>query len=184
MPLEQYPEHEGRDIFEVRTAVQPASLIRSVVAAVAGVSREIPLEFNTLKQEADDATVRDRLLAMLSTFFGAMALLLAMIGLYGTVSYGVAMRRTEYGIRIALGAEAGSIVRLIVRDVATLLLAGEAAGLGISLVAESALRKLLFGIGPRDQRRSSFRQPFWDSRRWPQPICPLDARQRSTPCWP
>ncbi len=104
MPLEQYPEREGRDVFEVRTAVQPTSLIRAMVAAVSGVSREIPLEFNTLKQEADDAMVRDRLLAMLSTFFGGVALLLAMIGLYGTVSYGVAMRRTECGIRIALGA--------------------------------------------------------------------------------
>jgi ABC-type antimicrobial peptide transport system permease subunit len=86
---------------------------------------------------------------MLSMFFGAVALLLAMIGLYGTVSYGVAMRRTEHGVRIALGAEAGSIVRLVICDVATLLLAG-AARIGISLIAESALRKLLFGIGPRD----------------------------------
>jgi len=150
MPLEQYPEREGRDVFEVRTAFQPASLIRAVVAAVSRVNRQIPLEFNTLKQEADDAMVRDRLLAILSTFFGAVALLLAMIGLYGTVSYRVAMRRNEYGIRIALGAEAGSIVRLVIRDVAILLLAGEAAGIGISLIAESALRKLLFGIGPRD----------------------------------
>ena len=60
------------------------------------------------------------------------------------------MRRTEYGIRIALGAEAGSIVRLVIRDVATLLLAGEAAAIGISLIAENALRKLLFSVGPRD----------------------------------
>jgi len=150
MPLEQYPEREGRDVFELRTAVQPTSLIRSVVAAVGGLSRQIPLEFNTLKQEEADGMVRDRLLAMLSSFFGAVALLLAMIGLYGTVSYGVAMRRTEYGVRIALGAEAGSIVRLVIRDVATLLLAGEAAGIGISLIAECALRKLLFVIGPRD----------------------------------
>jgi putative ABC transport system permease protein len=150
MPLEQYPEREGRDVFEVRTAAQPASLIRAVVAAVAGVSREIPLEFNTLKQEVDDAMLQDRLLAILSVFFGAVALLLAMVGLYGTVSYRVTMRRAEYGIRMALGAEAGSIVRLVIRDVATLLLAGEAAGIGVSLLAASALRKLLFGIGPRD----------------------------------
>jgi len=150
MPLEQYPEREGRVVFQVRTAAQPTSLIRAVVAAVAGVSREIPLEFNTLQQEADDAMVQDRLLAMLSAFFGAVALLLAMIGLYGTVSYRVTMRRAEYGIRIALGAEAGSVVRLVIRDVVTLLLAGEAAGIAISLIAESALQKLLFGIGPRD----------------------------------
>lgn len=150
MPLMQYPEREGRDVFEVRTAVQPTTLIHAVVAAVAGVNREIPLEFNTLKQETDDAMIRDRLLAMLSTFFGAVALLLAMIGLYGTVSYRVTMRRAEYGIRMALGAEAGSILRLVIRDVAILLLAGEAAGIGISLIAANVFRKLLFGVGPRD----------------------------------
>lgn len=150
MPLEQYPEREGRDVFEIRTAVQPSGLIRTVVASVAGVSREIPLEFNTLKQEADDTMVQDRLLAMLSAFFGVVALLLAMIGLYGTISYRITMRRAEYGIRIALGAEAGSILRLVIRDVAILLVAGESAGIGISLIASNALRKLLFGIGPQD----------------------------------
>jgi putative ABC transport system permease protein len=60
------------------------------------------------------------------------------------------MSRAEYGIRMALGAEAGSIVRLVIRDVAILVLAGETAGIGISLIAESAVRKLVFGIGPRD----------------------------------
>jgi len=150
MPIAQYPQREGWDVFEVRTATRPASLIHAVETAVAGVSREIPLEFNTLQQQVDDAMVQERLLAMLSAFFGAVALLLAMIGLYGTVSYRVTLRRAEYGIRMALGAQVGTVVRLVIRDVAIILLIGEAAGIGISLVVASALEKLLFGLGPRD----------------------------------
>jgi predicted permease len=150
MPLAQYPEREGRDVFEVRTSTPPASLIRAVETAVGGVSREIPLEFNTLQQEVDDAMVQERLLAMLSAFFGAVALLLAMVGLYGTVNYRVTLRRSEFGIRMVLGAQAAGIMRLVIRDVAIVLLVGEAVGIGISLVAGNALRSLLFGLGPRD----------------------------------
>jgi predicted permease len=150
LPVAQYPEREGWDVFEVRTAIRPASLVRAVETAVAGVSREIPLEFNTLEQQMDDAMVQERLLAMLSVFFGAVALLLAMIGLYGTVNYRVTLRRSEFGIRLALGAQAGGVVRLVIRDVSIILLVGEAAGIGISLVAATALRSLLFGLGPRD----------------------------------
>ncbi len=149
-PLAQFPEREGQDIFEIRTATRPAGLISAVENAVAGVSREIPLEFNTLEQVVGDAMVQERLLAMLSAFFGAVALLLAMIGLYGTISYHVALRRGEFGIRMALGARGGSILRLVLREVAIILLMGEAAGIGISLVAAGALRKLLFGLGPHD----------------------------------
>ena len=162
MPLAQYPEREGRDVFEVRTSTRPASLIRAVETAVAGVSREIPLEFSTVQQQVDDAMVQERLLAMLSTFFGTVALLLAMIGLYGTVSYRVTLRRAEYGIRMALGAQVGTIVRLVVRDVAIILLVGEAAGVGISLVAANALRSLLFGLGPRDTTTIASAALFWD----------------------
>ena len=150
MPLAQYPEREGRDVFEVRTSTPPASLLRTVETVVAGVSREIPLEFNTLQQEVNDAMAQERLLAMLSAFFGAVALLLAMVGLYGTVNYRVTLRRSEFGIRMVLGAQAAGIVRLVTREVAFTVLVGEATGIGISLVAANALRSLLFGLGPRD----------------------------------
>ena len=149
-PIQQYPEREGQVVFEVRTAGHLAGLENAVERAVASVSGEIPLEFNTLERLVDDAMVQERLLAMLSVFFGAVALLLAMIGLYGTINYRVTLRRSEFGIRMALGAQVGGILRLVIRDVAIILLAGEAAGIGISLLAASALRSLLFGLGPRD----------------------------------
>jgi ABC-type antimicrobial peptide transport system permease subunit len=94
--------------------------------------------------------VQERLLAQLSGFFGSLALLLAVIGLYGTVSYMVAQRQREFGIRMALGAEPGSILRLIMRDVFSVVAVGLLAGIAMSLAATRLLQQLLFRIGPRD----------------------------------
>jgi ABC-type antimicrobial peptide transport system permease subunit len=73
-----------------------------------------------------------------------------MVGLYGTLSYLVAQRQTEFGIRMALGAEQASILRLVMRNVVAVLAVGVVAGIGISLAATSILRDLLFGLSPRD----------------------------------
>jgi putative ABC transport system permease protein len=134
----------------LRTAVRPIALIPSVRAAVASVNSAIPLEFHTLAQQVSDSMTEERLLAQLSGFFGSLALLLALIGLYGTVSYVVAQRQREFGIRMALGAERGSILWLIMRDVFSVVAIGLLAGIAISLAATRLLRQLLFGIGPRD----------------------------------
>jgi ABC-type antimicrobial peptide transport system permease subunit len=94
--------------------------------------------------------VQARMLALLSGFFGTLALLLAMIGLYGTLSYLVAQRQREFGIRMALGAEARSILRLVMGNVISVLAVGVIAGLGISLAATRVLQTMLFGLSPRD----------------------------------
>jgi putative ABC transport system permease protein len=138
------------DTFELRTAVRPTALIPEVRAAVASVNSAIPLEFHTLAQQVNDSMVRERLLAQLSGFFGSLALLLALIGLYGTVSYLVAQRRREFGIRMALGAEPRSILWLIMRDVFSVVAVGLLAGIAMSLAVTRLLQQLLFGIGPRD----------------------------------
>jgi predicted permease len=149
-PITQIPQPELEDTFALRTSGPPETLVAAAEAAVAAVNPEIPLTFATLEQRVDDAMVTERLLAMLSAFFGAMALLLATIGLYGTISYRVALRRSEFGIRKALGAPAESIVRLVVSDVVRILVFGAATGLGIAMLTTSALKKLLFGVEPRD----------------------------------
>jgi putative ABC transport system permease protein len=138
------------DVFELRTAMPPTALISSVQAAVASVNSAITLEFHTLAQQVSDSMVQERLLAQLSGFFGSLALLLALIGFYGTVSYLVAQRQREFGIRMALGAEPGSILRLIMRNVFSVVAVGLLAGIAISLAATRLLQQLLFGIGPRD----------------------------------
>jgi ABC-type antimicrobial peptide transport system permease subunit len=95
--------------------------------------------------------LREQLVALLSTFFGALGLLLAAVGLYGVVSHAVNARRTEIGVRMALGANAGGIVRLIFRRVLVLLAIGLAAGAMLGLWATRFLdAKLLFKLDARD----------------------------------
>ena len=135
---------------ELRTAIPPSALVAPVRAAVAEVNSAIPLEFNTLAEQVNDSLVQERLLALLSGLFGALALLLAMIGLYGTFSYLVTQRQTEFGVRMALGAAPGAILGLVMRDIIAVLAGGMVAGVLISLAATSVLQQMLFGLGPRD----------------------------------
>jgi len=149
-PATQAPDLLVADAFELRTAIRPTALISSVQAAVASVNSGISLEFHTLAQQVSDSMVQERLLALLSGFFGSLALLLAVIGLYGTVTYIVAQRQREFGIRLALGAEPGSILRLVMLDVISVVAGGLLAGIAISVAVTRLLQELLFGIGPRD----------------------------------
>jgi len=149
-PVAQLPEDSEQQVFELRTAARPSTIIPSVQEAVAGVSKAIPLEFHTFAEQVDDSLVQERLLATLSTFFGALALLLAMIGLYGALSYLVAQRQPEFGIRMALGAPRGSILRLVMRDVVVVLAGGLAAGICLALITVGVLQKMLFGLAPHD----------------------------------
>lgn len=149
-PIAQVTEPVDEQVFELRTAMRPSALIPSVQEAVAGVSKAVPLDFGTLAEQVDDSLVQERLLATLSTFFGALALLLAMIGLYGALSYLVAQRQREFGIRMALGAPRDSILRLVMRDVVIVLAGGLTVGAAISLAAVGLLQKMLFGLAARD----------------------------------
>jgi putative ABC transport system permease protein len=149
-PDTQVPFGGDRETLELRTGVRPSALISAVQAAVASVNKDVPLEFYTLATQVDDSMVQERMLAMLSAFFGALALLLATVGLYGTLSYVVAQRQTEFGIRMALGAEPASILRMVMRSVVTVLVSGTVAGLGISLATTRVLQQLLFGLSARD----------------------------------
>jgi predicted permease len=147
-PISQKLENSGQ--FELRTAIPPSALVTSVQAAFESVNEEVPLEFNTLARQVNDSLVPERMLALLSGFFGAVAVLLAMVGLYGTFSYLVAQRQVEFGIRMALGAQPDSILWLVMRDVIVVLVVGLAAGVGLSLASTSLLQKMLFGLGARN----------------------------------
>ena len=149
-PASQIRGEDGEENFEVRTAIGFSTLIPSVQAAIAQVNRSIPLDVRSLSQQINDSLVQERLLATLSAFFGGLALLLAMIGLYGVLSYFVTMRRTEFGIRMALGALPGSILTLAMKDVFGILAVGLAAGAGASLLMVRFVQKMLFGLAPHD----------------------------------
>ncbi|HKD91590.1 MAG TPA: ABC transporter permease [Terriglobales bacterium] len=148
-PLSQTPQFSG-DNFELRTNMAPSAMAAQVQTAVAGVNKEVTLAFTTLTQQVDDNLVQDRLLAKLSGFFGALALLLAMIGSYGVLSFMVTQRQTEFGIRMALGAQPTSILRLVMSDMLAVLIGGIAVGIGLSLATVRLLQKMLFGLSPHD----------------------------------
>jgi predicted permease len=149
-PIAQIPEHAEEQTFEIRSQPQPAVLIPAIQEAVASVNKEIPLEFHALPKQIDDSLVQERLLATLSGFLGGLALFLAMIGLYGALSYLVTLRRTEFGIRMALGALPGSILTLVMREVTTVLIGGLTGGAVLSFVAVRLLQKMLFGVNAHD----------------------------------
>jgi ABC-type antimicrobial peptide transport system permease subunit len=97
-----------------------------------------------------EGLLRERLMAILSGFFGFLAALLGMLGLYGVISYLVMQRRNEIGIRIALGAGRGEVVRMVMREAGLLLAVGVVIGTAISLVAGRAAESLLFGLKSSD----------------------------------
>jgi putative ABC transport system permease protein len=126
------------------------SLTSSVERAVAEVNPSIGIQFSIFKTQIRDTLQRERLMASLSGFFGLLAGLLATIGLYGVISYMVARRRNEIGIRMALGADRGRVLALIMREAGVLLAIGLAIGTGLSLVSTRAATSLLYGLKPHD----------------------------------
>jgi predicted permease len=150
LPLSQDSARSPYANYVLRTAGAPSSLGPSVKALVAEVNRAIALELTPLSQQVDASLARERLLATLSGFFGALALLLATIGLYGTLSYSVARRRNEIGVRIALGAGRERVMRLVLGEVARLVIIGVALGTLAAFFSTRVMTSFLFGLSPSD----------------------------------
>lgn len=137
--------------FAVRTRGKPEAFVGAVRSLVRDLDPNLPL-INVQTQEAviDDALRRERLFANLSTAFGAMALLLAAIGIYGVVAYSVARRTAEIGVRMALGARQGNIVSLVLRRTVLLVAVGAALGTAGALAATKLVSSMLYNVKPRD----------------------------------
>jgi predicted permease len=151
LPVSQAPGFGGGPNFLIRTSVRPSAVVSLIQSTVAGVNKSISIQFNTLARQVDDSLVQERVLATLSCFFAGLAMLLVMVGLYGAISYMVTLQQTELGVRMALGAAPGSILRLVLRDVVLILTVGVAAGTGITLLSVQLLQSLLFGLAARDR---------------------------------
>lgn len=132
------------------SAGSPVTLARSVAAALTAVDRDLVFTFRPLADQVNAAATQERLVATLSGFFGALALLLAGLGLYGVTSYAVTRRRTEIGIRMALGAEPAGVVRLVLSRVSVLVGLGVIVGAGVSVWAAQFVATMLYGLQPRD----------------------------------
>jgi len=124
--------------------------LRDVKRVVESFGRENMDRMVTLRYISERALLQERLTAMFSTFFGALALLLAAVGVYGLMSYAVAQRQREIGIRVALGAEARRVMAEILRDGLKVAAAGAAVGFAGALAAVQLVRSLLFGVTPYD----------------------------------
>ena len=131
-------------------AAQPGLLTKSVAAAVNEINPTLALTFIPLDRQIGGTLMRERLLAVLSASFGALALLMAAVGLYGVTSYAVSLRRVEIGIRMALGATRGSVIRLVLGRVSMLVGTGIVVGLAIGAWASRFVATLLYGLDPGD----------------------------------
>lgn len=136
--------------FEIRSAGSAADLVPGVKAALEQVNHDITLEFGTLSDQVAASLTRERLLATLSGFFGGLALLLATVGLYGVMSYNVARRRAEIGIRMALGAQRARVLRLVLGEVTLLAGGGLVVGLAAAFATTRLIGSFVYGMTTRD----------------------------------
>jgi predicted permease len=151
LPVMQARDRLGRLTLAVRAEGNPADLTHAVSSAVRALGPDIFLANTaTLSERIDQSLVQERLVATLSLFFGLLALLLACIGLYGVMSYDVARRTQEIGIRMALGASAQRVVQWVLRGALLWVALGVVLGLGAALATAPWLESLLFELKPRD----------------------------------
>lgn len=137
-----------RTLIRLRSANVP--YVRALVDAAAAASPSILVSVTPIDTTIARSLVRERMMAMLSGFFGGLALLLAAIGLYGVMSYMVSQRRQEIGIRMALGAGQGRMLRMVLREAIVLLVAGVTTGAALALLAGRSAESLLFGLTATD----------------------------------
>ena len=135
----------------IKTSGPPWAARRAVVAAIAGVHKEIVVSLRTLDEDIGLASQQERLIASLSAFFGGLALLLAALGLYGVMSYSVSRRTNEIGIRMALGAEPGSVVGLVLVNVAFITITGIIVGAAAAVGSGRFINSLLFNLAAYDR---------------------------------
>jgi len=144
----QYPHEWGGLI--VRTKEAPEALAKTVGHEVESLGHEYVLRTRTVVQTISAELVEERVIAMLSGFFAALAILLASIGLYGLMSYAVTRRTREIGIRVAVGAQRQNVLWLVLRETLALALFGIAIGIPAALAATRLIASMLFGLSPSD----------------------------------
>ena len=134
----------------VRTDMPLASLTPSLTRAILEATPGAAIEYSTITTNVRDSLVTERLMATLSGFFGILAMLIATIGLYGVMSYMVTRRKVEIGVRMALGADPATVVRMVLKESGALLAAGVLIGLVLAFAASRYAATMLFGLQPWD----------------------------------
>ena len=150
LPLSQDPSPALGDQLLIRSNLSPSELIPAVRRAIGEADPNAHFSFQEYKALIDESLLPERLMATLSSAFGVLAALLSAIGIYGVISYLVARRRNEIGIRMALGANRREIIFMILRETGRVLMIGLAVGTVLSLFAARFARTMLFGLKPYD----------------------------------
>jgi predicted permease len=151
MPAAFFPHAQHREKFlrnfVVRYTGDPIVLVPAIRRAVREIDANLPVsDVATLAQMVDDFTLNRRLVAQLSTFFGILGAVLACIGIYGVMTYGITRRTNEFGIRMALGAARRNVLWVVLRETLVLAIAGVAIGVTLSLASGRLVESLLFGV--------------------------------------
>jgi predicted permease len=150
-PMMYVPHHVGVATFEIRTAADPQALLPAIREVVGQVNAELPLfDVTTQSEQIDRLLFQERLVARLAGFFGVLALVLACIGLYGLLSYEVSRRTREIGIRMALGAQPESVLRLVLLQGIALAIVGAVVGSGVALGVTRYLASMLYEVRASD----------------------------------
>jgi predicted permease len=149
LPMNQVPQ--WRMNLVLRTANAPSSLPSAVRHAVAGVDPNQPVfDFETMEMRISDAVAQRRFIMLLIACFALLAVLLSAVGVYGVFAYSVSQRRQEMGIRLALGATRGSVLRMVVAHAGRLIALGGVMGAGTALLANKLLASMLVGVSSHD----------------------------------
>ena len=150
LPMAQDDEPGANATFVLRTRGSVGGAMREVASAVAEVSPAIDVQFRSFSSQLQESLLREKLMATLSGGFGLLAALLATLGLYGVIAYMVARRRNEIGLRIALGADRGRVIRMVLREAGMMLGVGLVIGGMLAVWAGQAATTLLYGLKPHD----------------------------------
>jgi predicted permease len=141
----------GGAVFEVRTAGAPTSVTAAVREAVRQIDPNLPLtDISTQLEQVELRFQQEKLFAQAYALFGALALVVAAVGLFGLMSYSVARRTNEIGIRMALGAESRDVLRLVMRESMVLVVIGIVIGVAVALASGQLVTTLLYGLSPTD----------------------------------
>jgi predicted permease len=151
VPAEQRGSRNGFRFFLIRTTFDTTDLRAALRQTIAGVDNAMTLaQFDSFANRLDELTAEERALARVATVFGITALALATIGLYGVLSYGVARRAAEIAVRLALGAQGGRVVSMILRETIGLVGVGLTAGTALAYAASRMIGSRLYGVAPHD----------------------------------
>jgi predicted permease len=146
-----FQQQPNAQMVYVRTQGNPDGALRAVRSAIQQLGPGLPiLNLKTVDRQVDESLVTERMIATLSTVFGILATILAIVGLYGVTAYTVTRRSREIGIRMALGAHGGGVIRLVMREVLVLVLAGVIIGLPCAAALSRIAQAQLYGIEPTD----------------------------------